>query len=126
MKPNTFAVACFLALAPAAVFAHGTPPAAAHGGVVAESSGEHWVELVVRGDQVTAWVLDGDKKPVPSTQLVGKATMLIGGKREEVTLAPGEGNSVTGKLAAPASGKMTAVLQLTVSGKPATVRFAVG
>ena len=126
MKSHTFAVACFLALAPAAAFAHGTPPAAAHGGVVAESSGEHWVELVVRGDQVTAWVLDEDKKPVSGAQLGGKATVLTGGKREEVTLAPGEGNSVTGKLAAPVSGKVTAVLQLTVGGKPATVRFAVG
>lgn len=37
-----------------------------------------------------------------------------------------DGNSLTGKLAAPVSGKVTAVLQLTVGGKPATVRFAVG
>lgn len=126
MKFHAFAVACLLALAPAAAFAHGTPPAAAHGGVVAESSGEQWVELVVRGDQVTAWVLDEDKKPVPGPQLGGKATVLAGGKREEVALAPGEENSLTGKLAVPVSGKVTAVLQLTVGGKPATVRFAVG
>ena len=52
--------------------------------------------------------------------------MLASGKREEVALAPGEENSLTGKLAAPVSGKVTAVLQLTVGGKPATVRFAVG
>ena len=126
MKPHTFALAASLLLAPAAAFAHGTPPAATPGGVVAESSGEHWVELLVRGDQLTAWVLDEDKKPVPGAQLGGKATVLAGGKREEVTLAPGEGNSVTGKLAGPVSGKMTAVLQLTVGGKPATVRFAAG
>ena len=113
-------------LQPAEAFAHGIPPAAAHGGVVAESSGEQWVELVVHGDQMTAWVLDEDRKPAPGAQLGGKATVLAGGKREEVALAPGEANSLSGKLATPVSGKMTAVLQLTVGGKPATVRFAVG
>ena len=126
MKLHALAVAVSLLLAPAAAFAHGTPPAATHGGVVAESSGEQWVELVLHGDQVTAWVLDEDRKPVPCTQLGGKATVLADGKREEVALAPGEENSLTGKLAAPVSGKVTAVLQLTVGGKPATVRFAVG
>ena len=126
MKFHAFALAVSLLLAPAATFAHGTPPVAAHGGVIAESSGDHWVELVVRGDQVVAWVMDQDQKPVASAQLGGKATVLAGGKREEVALAPGEGNSLTGKLAAPVSGKVTAVLQLTVGGKPATVRFAVG
>ena len=126
MKPYVLALAASLLLAPAAAFAHGTPPAPAHGGVVAESSGEHWVELFVHGDQVTAWVLDEDRKPVPGAQLGGKATVLAGGKREEVALAPGEANSVTGKLAAPVSGKVTAVLQLTVGGKPDTVRFAMG
>ena len=41
-------------------------------------------------------------------------------------LAPSEANSPTGKLAVPQSGKLTSVLQPTVGGKPATVRFAVG
>lgn len=58
-------------------------------------------------------------------QLGGKVTVLASGKREEVSLAPDEGNSLPGKLAAPVFGKMTAVLQLTVGGKSATVRFAV-
>ena len=80
----------------------------------------------MRGDQVTAWVLEEDKKPVLGVQLDAKATVLASGKREEVSLAPGEGNSLPGKLAAPVFGKMTAVLQLTVGSKPATVRLAVG
>ena len=46
------------------------------------------------------------------------------GKREEVALAPGEGNSLTGKLAAAPAGKVTSVLALTIDGKPAQVRFA--
>ena len=126
MNRRTLLSTLALLAAPAAAIAHGGPPPAAHGGTIAETSNDYWVELVVRGDQVVAYVTDPDFKPVPSAQLGGKATVLAGGKREEVALAPGEGNSLTGKLAAPVSGKMTAVLQLTVGGKPATVRFAVG
>ncbi len=126
MKLFHLVIAIALLIAPVVGFAHGTAPHAAHGGVVAETSGDQWVELVVRGDQVAAYVLGEDQKPIPSAQLAGKATVLAGGKREEVTLAPGEANSLTGKLAAPASGKVTAVLQLTIAGKEVTVRFAVG
>lgn len=134
MKLTTLAACILLAAAPAAApvaalaqGGHGhTLPAPRYGGVVAESSGDHMVELVVRGDQVTAYVSDHDNRPLPSAQLGGKATVLVGGKRQEVPLAPGEGNSLAGKLAVPASGKVTVVLQLTVAGKPTTVRFAVG
>ena len=115
-----------LLFAPVSAFAHGAPPAAVHGGVVAESSGEHWVELVVHGDQLVAYVLGEDKQPIPAAQIGGKATVLAGGKHEEVKLTPGEGNSLTGTLGAPVSGKVTAVLQLMVNGKPTTVRFALG
>ncbi len=126
MTLRQIAFALSLLLSPALASAHGAPPPAAHGGVVAESSGDQWVELVIHGDQVAAYVMDQDGKPVLSAQLGGKATVLAAGKREEVALTPGEGNSLTGKLAAAASGKVTAIIQLTVSGKPATVRFAVG
>jgi len=124
MRLHTFAAACTFLLAPAAAFAHGTPPAPAHGGQVVEDSAEHWVELVTSGDLLTVYVLDEDRNPVPSAQLGGKATVLVGGKSQVVALAPGDGNSLTGKLAPAASGKMTAVLSLTVSGKPAQARFA--
>jgi len=105
--------------------AHGTPPAPAHGGTVSEGSGEHWVELAVAGDQVTAWVSDADNKPIPAAQLGGKATVLIDGKTQNVALSPADANSVTGKLSAPATGKVTAVLALTAGGKPVQVKFTV-
>lgn len=117
-------LAVFLAAAPMAAFAHGAPPAPAHGGQVVEDSAEHWVELVIKADQLTVYVLDGDKNPVPSAQLTGKVTVLVGGKPQQVVLAPAEGNSLTGKLEPAASGKVTAVLSLTVAGKPAQARFA--
>lgn len=112
------------AFAPAAL-AHGDAPAPAHGGVVAEGSGEHWVELAVAGDQVTAWVSDEGNKPVPAAQLGGKATVLVGGKSQVVALSPAGANSVTGRLSAPATGQVTAVLALTADGKPVQVKFVV-
>ena len=124
MNRRTLFAALVLLTAPVAATAHGPAPAAAHGGTIAETSNDYWVELVVRGDQVVAYVTDPDFKPVPSAELGGKATVLAGGKREEVALVAGDGNTLTGKLAAPAAGKMTAVLALTIGGKPATVRFA--
>ena len=123
------ALLAFALLLPGAAWAqkgaHDHPtPAAAHGGVVAEATGEHWVEMLITGDRLTAWVSDEGNKPIPSALLGGKATVLVAGKREEVALAPGEGNSMTGKLAAAPAGKVTSVLALTIDGKPAQVRFA--
>jgi len=124
------ALATVLLFAASAAFAplasaHGTPPAPAHGGIVEEGSGEHWVELAVAGDQVTAWVSDEGNKPIPAAQLGGKATVLIDGKTQNVALSPADANSVTGKLSAPATGKVTAVLALTAGGKPVQVKFVV-
>jgi len=121
---STFLMTALLFLSPAA-FAHGEKPAPVHGGIVAEENSEHWVELAVAGDQVTAWVSDADNKPVPAAQLGGKATVLIGGKSQTVALSPAGANSVTGKLAAPATGQVTAVLALTAGGKPVQVKFVV-
>ncbi len=124
MKLHILAAACGLLLAPTGAFAHGEPPAPSHGGQVVEDSSEHWIELVASAGGLTVYVLDEGKKPIPSTQLGGKATVLVGGKSQVVMLTPGPGNSLGGKLAAPATGKMTTVLSLTVSGKPAQARFA--
>ncbi len=123
MKMHTAIVVLSLLLAPAATFAHGTPPAPAHGGQVVEDSAEHWVELVISGDILTVWVLDGSQKPVPAAQLSGKATVLVAGKSQVVLLAPGDANSLSGKLPAAAAGKTTTVLSLTVSGKTSQARF---
>ena len=125
MTIRAAALATVLLFASPGAFAHGTPPAPTHGGVIEEGSGEHWVELAVAGDQVTAWVSDEDNKPIPAAQLGGKATVLIDGKTQRVALSPADANSVTGKLSAPATGKVTALLALTASGKPVQVKFIV-
>ena len=113
----------FLASTPLTVMAHGTAPAPAHGGIVAEDSGEHWVELVIKGDQMTVFVSDNNNKPLPAAQLGGKATIVAGGRKEEVILAPAQANSLVGKLSSPISGKATTLVTITVNGKPAQVRF---
>ncbi len=125
MTMRTTLLTTALLLAPLAASAHGAPPAPAHGGIVAEGSGEHWVELSVAGDQITAWVANEDNKPIPAAELGGKATILIDGKTQTVPLSPAADNSVTGKLVGPATGRLTAVLALTAQGKPVQVKFVV-
>jgi hypothetical protein len=116
-------LAAFLAAAPGAAYAHGPLPAAQHGGAVAEASDEHAVELVLNGNQMTVYVMDGSK-PVPTAQLAGgKATVLIGGKSQTVVLTSAGANTLTGKLDRAASGKVTSVVTLTVEGKSAQARF---
>lgn len=74
-------------------------PRSAHGGQVVEASAEHWVELLTSGDLLTVYVLDEGMNPIPNAELGGKATVLVGGRSQTVALAPGDGNSLTGKLA---------------------------
>lgn len=52
--------------------------------------------------------------------MVGNGPTLAG-----VALNPAGANSVTDKLAAPATGRVTAVLALTAGGKPVLVKFVV-
>jgi hypothetical protein len=117
------AVILALATAPVLTFAHGPTPAPRHGGQVEEAS-ENWVELVLKTDQMTVFVNDEHDKPVASMRLSAKATVLAGGKKQELSLAAGDGNSLTGKLAMPVSGKAIAVIALTMDGKPAQARFS--
>lgn len=120
---KSFLLAAFLAAAPGAAFAHGPLPTAQHGGAVVEASDEHVVEMVLNGSQMTVYVTDGSK-PVPTAQIAGgKATVLIGGKSQNVVLTNAGANSLTGKLDPAASGKVTSVVTLTVEGKSAQARF---
>jgi hypothetical protein len=116
-------LAAFLLAVPAAASAHNPLPPAQHGGAMVEASDEHVVELVIKGSQVTVYVSDGGK-PLLATQLAaGKATVLVGGKSQSIVLTPAGGNSLTGTLNPPASGKVTSVLTLVVEGKSAQARF---
>lgn len=119
-----FAVPLLLALAmtPGAVSAHGEAPRAAHGGLVQEAQ-ELWVELVVKGTDVAVYVVDEARKPVPATQISGTATVLVGGQSYKVELSASGGDGVHGRLPAPVTGSVVAVVALKVGGKPVSARF---
>ncbi len=122
MKLAAVSLMLALALAPVPVLVHGEPPAAAHGGLVQEA-GEMYLELVVRGSDVTVYVLDQERKPVPASQISGTATVLAGGKSHKVELSAAEANSVRGTLPVPASGRIVATVALKIGGKSASARF---
>ncbi len=123
MKLSTAVMTLALALAPAAAFAHGERPQAAHGGEIQDAQGV-WVELVVKAADVTVYVMSEDHKPIAAAQVTGTATVLVGGKTYKVELSPAEANSVRGKLPVDAAGKVVASVSLKVNGKRASARFA--
>lgn len=94
---------------------------AGYGGQIVEV-GDHRVEFAVSAGEIRVYVSD-HKAPLPLAKQSGKATLLIGGKKSEVALG-----DIDGVLAAkgdfdPAQ-KATAILALTVEGKPVNARFA--
>jgi len=122
MRLTTIFLMLALALAPGALFAHGEAPQAAHGGMMQEAH-EMWLELVVRDKDVTLYVLDEAKKPVPSAQVSGTVTVLAGGKAHKVALSPAEGNSLHGELPVGATGRVAATVSLKIDGKAMSARF---
>jgi hypothetical protein len=84
---------------------------------------ELWLELVVKDANVTVYVLDQARKPVPASRISGNATVLVSGKSYKVDLTPSSEDSVGGKLPVPAAGKMAAIVALNVDGKSVSARF---
>ena len=118
-----FVFAALLASLPMTALAHGSVPAAQHGGSVAETSDEHWVELVLKGNQMIVYVNDPANKQVPSASIGAKATVLVGGKAQQVVLVPADANALTARVDPAAAGKVTSVITLTIGGKSGQVRF---
>lgn len=114
-----------LALAPGVAWAHGEAPPASHGGTMQEAH-EMWLELVVRNKDVTLYVLDEAKRPVPATEVSGTVTVLAGGKMHKVELSPAQGNSLHGELPVEVTGRVVATASLKVTGKPVSARFMPG
>ncbi|MEO5375155.1 MAG: efflux RND transporter permease subunit [Alphaproteobacteria bacterium] len=91
-----------------------------HGGQVVETSDGWRVEFAVQDGGIRAWVRDHGDTPVAAT---GKAVLLAGGKKIDVPLKP-EGDALVGAAAVSASDTVTAILSLSVSGKPLAARFS--
>lgn len=116
MKKTLTALALFV-LSAAPALAHG--PGGGHFGGSIADAGDWHVEFVVREGAIRAWVRDHSEAPVAAT---GKATLLAGGKKIELTLVPDEG-SLTAEAPVTSGDKVTAILSLNVAGKPISARF---
>lgn len=88
-----------------------------HGGVMAEATSGHRVELVNGAGQLTVYLTDHAGKPVDSSGASGEITLLTGAKKTQATLAPAGANQLLGKASAMAGAK--AVVKITLPGKAA-------
>ena len=109
---------------PAAVLAHGekTGP---NGGVV-EDAGKYHVELVMKAEELRAFVTGAGDAKVDTKGAEATATVLMGKEKLTLKLAPSGGNALAagGKFDTRAGAKV--VLSLTMPGQPAVSgRFSI-
>jgi hypothetical protein len=117
----TLATAASL-IAPAAALAHEDHGKPQHGGIVAEAA-HYQAELVARPDRLTLYITEHGT-PLPTAGGSAKVTLLAGGQKSEVALAPAGDNRFEAKGSFNLGGAK-AVANLNVPGKPAkTLRFA--
>lgn len=84
-------VAMSAAIAPA--FAAGeSANEAKHGGKVVKTNGHHLVEVVADGNSIDVYVSHDDGEAQDVKEAKATATVLSGGKTQQITLIPGEGN----------------------------------
>lgn len=114
--------ACFSA------FAHGDLSKPKHGGIVAEARDLEF-EFVANADSIAIYVEDHEKKTdtkVDTKGATAKLTLLGGGQKTEVNLAPAGANKLEAKGAFNIAAGTKAVSVVTLAGKPpVTVRFEV-
>ncbi len=112
--------AATLLISPA--FAHGGG-APKHGGVVATAS-DLAFELVAKDGNAVIHVEDHGK-PLQTTGMRGKLTILTGAEKSEADLTAAGDNRLEAKGVKLASGAKVVAALTTASGKPVTVRFAI-
>lgn len=94
---------------------------AGFGGQITEV-GDYRIEFALSAGEVRVYVSD-HQAPLPLTKIAGKAALLIGGKKSEVVLSEIDG-VLAAKGAFDPTQKATAILALTIDGKPVGARFA--
>jgi hypothetical protein len=111
-------------LAPALTLAADSAREPKHGGKVAETSGHHLVELVANGRSIDVYVTHDDGGPEDVKDAKASATVLAGGKSEQIALSPGEANSLKGAGELDIGPGAVVVVTLTMPRhKPEQVRF---
>lgn len=91
---------------------HGGPQ---RGGVIVDS-GHHVLEVVAKDGTIEVFVAGEDGKPEETAGAKATAVILSGGKKSDVTLAPGEGSVLRGTGEFKAAKGTTIVLTLTMPG----------
>jgi hypothetical protein len=99
--------------------------AAPHGGVVVDVAKDLHVEVVFAADGVAAWFYDGAFAPIPAPA-EAKLTLVAGKETRKLALAPPAAPAPPDHLwvatPLPVDGKVVALVQATVGGKPRTAR----
>jgi hypothetical protein len=95
----------------------------ANGGEVVVMEG-HPIEFVIKGQEVTFYILEDDgKSPTPTTGFSGRAVIQDAGKTFAVALAPAEPNMFVGQLATALGPKARVVFSAKVPGHTLQARF---
>jgi hypothetical protein len=96
--------------------------AAQHGGVIVES-GHHHLEVVAKDGSLEVYVGGEDGQPEEVKEATATATILSGGKKADIQLAPDAGNLLKGTGSFSAGKGTTIVITLTMPGhKPEQAR----
>jgi hypothetical protein len=124
IKP-VFATLGVTALLVMAALARDHPPSEPkHGGIVVETSGHHFVELVASGDSIEVYVTHDDGEAEDTQDAKATATILAGGKKQDIALAPAGLNSLKGSGVSGLGPGAVVVVTLTLPGhKPEQARF---
>lgn len=110
-----------LALLAFPAHAHG-PMAPAFGGQVVEVDNMWRIEFAVRDGGIRVWVRDHADVAAPPAKLNGKATLLAGGRKLDLALAPDK-DFLKADAEVKAADKATAIISITLDGKPLSARF---
>ena len=102
---------------------HGADHKGPNGGPVEDVAGVH-AELVVSGTTITINVMDEDNKPLPTKGYSATVLVVVGGKRETVTLAPSGESALKGEAkAAVAKGAAITVTLKTSAAKSGQAKY---
>lgn len=93
-----------------------------NGGIVVSSQG-HPIEFVLRGQELTFYLIDDDGTPLATKGLKGRAVVQDGGKTVTVTLQPAAPNMLVGKAEGPIGVKARVVFSASVPGHALTARY---
>lgn len=109
-----------LLLAAGAAYAHEeAPQAPQHGGLVTEAGSGHIAELSLAGGMLMVYLRDHEGAPIDSAGAQGEVSLLSGGAKQVLALAPSGGNSLMAQGSYQAAAGSKAVLKLTLPGKSA-------